>query len=128
MMNAHNNSNKIDVTTSDLALRIDKTQNTVEQLAIEMRKGFSKIGNKLEDIHIKIEKSVDDLATSVASGFKESDMQFAESRKELGTKATVDQIEHLEDKLVNRVDMLEGLIVKDHGTRIRRVERKLQLA
>lgn len=81
---------------------------TINELAQEMRKGFVKLDKRIED-------SVDELARSVASGFKEVDIRFSEIKED------IHNVEY-------RIDNLERTIIKDHGTRLRRVERKLQLA
>ncbi len=83
----------------------------VNELAIEMRSGF-------KEIHT----TIDDLAGMVARGFKEVDTNLALVRKDIAeVKEDVAHIEY-------RIDTLEKSILKDHDTRIRRVERKLQLA
>ncbi len=120
-MHKNNIQNQPNITINELAVRIDKNLILTSDLATEMRKGFDKLDKKIDD-------SVGELARSVASGFKEVDVRFTEMRDEIATKATTESIEHLEDKLANRVDILENLIVKDHGTRLRRIERKLQFA
>ena len=91
----------------------NKQDTTLNDLALEMRNGFKEVNN-----------TIDDLAGMVARGFKSVDVQLVDVRKELATKATKEDVQNVE----YRIDNLENLIVKEHGTRIRRIERKLQIA
>jgi len=94
----------------------------ISELAIEMREGFSRVDIKFDQLEEKIEKKIDHsiegLALMVKKGFDEVDAHFVEIRDEMVTKEEFDY----------RLDTLEKVILKDYGVRIRRVERKLQLA
>ncbi len=98
-------NNPIQITTNELVVEMRNSfkefKMITDKLAMEMRKGFNdthtKMSNGFKGLEDKIVASIDELAEATAHGFKDVDIQFAEIRR-------------------------------DHGTRIRRVERKLQLA
>lgn len=59
--------------------------------------------------------TIDDLAVMVAKGFKEMDTQF----KEVNTRL---------DRIETKLDKLEDTVYDDHAPRIRKIERKVQIA
>jgi len=82
-------------------ITINELTTEVKGLTSEMRSGFSNLENKMTIKFAGLDKKIDDHKVYMDEGF---------------------------DMTNKHIDNLENLIVKDHDTRICRIERKLQLA
>lgn len=70
--------------------------------------------------------TLDDLAAMVQRGFRETDTKIVELRNDMNDG--FDRIDARFDHLESKFDAVEKKVFKDHEPRIRRVEKKLQIA
>ncbi len=99
--------NKSNITINELATRIDKTQSIVEQLAIEMRNGFKESKMTTDQLTVEMREGFKKVNESVEDLARMTDREFKVVHGKIGEVKTV---------------------IGEHGSRIRRIEHKLQLA
>ncbi|GEM_PF-5675367 len=77
--------------------------------------------------------TLEELALMVKKGFDENSHQFRELRQEMDERFDAvdkrfDILEVKVDRLEVKMDNVESAVFKDHSTRIKRLERKLEIA